>query len=958
MRRTIWQLIWGILALLLTPLLQRIPAQAAEPLPPIVFVARAHLATTDYIFRAALGPPSQLTTRIDGFAPGSKLILRAPDGALQTLIDTAQPAGHPLNPLGLKDLAAPDVSFDATRVVFAATLGPEPASPLSRPRFSWRLFERAADGRIRQLTFSDRAARIPPGPGNAEAYAYYDDLFPAYLADGRIVFSSSRYPSRAHYDGRPTFNLYLIDPGGANLQRITTERGAALHPTPLPDGRILWSRWWLNFNQPSETGIYQRIDNAPGTIAARDARGEPITIERRVTLPATAGAPASTPIPPTPTPWRPTFVERFDPSTGGIIRQTVTPMPQRAAPAATPRPAQTAAPATGAREVTVRVPVTGYRLPDGTLIYSNTVSSFLPARGRLPDGAPIRDAPNTWHLMTTEADGSDMRRFAWTPRYAAELTSDGGQDTFNAAQPAVLFKNNQIQVAYTTQRDGSMAHTSLLTGIRVARPGIASMAENTTESVAGMRWESGSRDRDGNALRPAGLPDGRILFAQSVPDPQIAQTGTFRFSRNGRDAELSLRGAALRYELRVIQPDGSGLQVVPIAADLRGYDLLDAKPFVARPIGFRPGEWQLPRAPGCQPACPAAASDDPLLWDVPRGLATGDGAAAYPWSPFAISQVKLTTLHNPNVYANPPLDAPFVNNSPPIGSVAFADIYLDAPQFTGASYSADMPDDQVRAVKWLTVPVSPAGAFTAAAPADTPIFIVLRDSQGQIVRGGNRSSLAIAQGNAPGRPGIVTQCVGCHMGHMSGTMDAQPLAQLGWTNIAPAAAPLASSGSAPERINDRRGYVLDAAGAAYQDRTASWVAGGARSEGEWVRLDWSLPVALLSVRLVGVEPGQEGFSRDYQLRGELRFFLKGAELREARQAVEQVASLSRGGTFIQLAQPVAADRIQFIVSDVQGTRSGGAAPAALAEIEVIGQGATPQALASRPVQVSLPNIGR
>ena len=29
---------------------------------------------------------------------------------------------------------------------------------------------------------------------------------------------------------------------------------------------------------------------------------------------------------------------------------------------------------------------------------------------------------------------------------------------------------------------------------------------------------------------------------------------------------------------------------------------------------------------------------------------------------------------NPNVYANPPLDAPFINNSPPLGSVAYADI--------------------------------------------------------------------------------------------------------------------------------------------------------------------------------------------------------------------------------------------------------------------------------------------
>ncbi len=57
----------------------------------------------------------------------------------------------------------------------------------------------------------------------------------------------------------------MINGDGAGLHRITTERGGALHATPLPDGRILWSRWWVSFNQPSEKGIYNRIDNKPGT---------------------------------------------------------------------------------------------------------------------------------------------------------------------------------------------------------------------------------------------------------------------------------------------------------------------------------------------------------------------------------------------------------------------------------------------------------------------------------------------------------------------------------------------------------------------------------------------------------------------------------------------------------------------------------------------------------------------
>jgi hypothetical protein len=346
-----------------------------------------------------------------------------------------------------------------------------------------------------------------------------------------------------------------------------------------------------------------------------------------------------------------------------------------------------------------------------------------------------------------------------------------------------------------------------------------------------------------------------------------------------------------------------------------------------------------------------------LDWNVPRGLLTGDGMAAYAWSLRQISDVKLAVLHNANVYANPPLELPFVNNSPPVGSVAFADIYIDATQFMGASYRAARPDDQVRAIKWLTVPVNPDGSFTASAPADTPAFIVLRDREGRVVRGGNRSPLSIAQGNAPGRAGQVVQCVGCHMGHVSGSMDGLPLARLGWTNIAPAAQTSVSSGTNPERLNDRRGYVPNTNGQ-YQDRTSPWMAAGSRSDGEWAQLDWSLPMAILNVRVVGPEPGQEGLSSDYTLAGELRFFLNGTEIPNSRQTVPVAAPLSRGGTTIALARPIAANRVLFFVTDVRGTHDGSPAPASLSEIEVIGQGGTPQALASRPTEIMLPSIGR
>lgn len=960
----------GQLLLLLFVLSYVLPAvvtQAAVPLAPLIFVARAHLATQDEVFRNELGPPGQLTTGLTKFAPGSKLMQRDSDGTLRILIDTARSPGDALNPLGLADLSSPDVSFDGQRIVFSATRGPYlPGNRAgAQARFSWRLYELKSNT-LRQLTFDDRTITIPDGPGNAEAFGFYDDILPAFLADGRIVFSSSRYPSHAYYDARASFNLYLMNADGSGMQRITSERGAALHPTPLPDGRILFSRWWINFNQPSELSIFSRIDNGSGTEPIRNANGEIVSVERSIQVQERvapskqpeAAAPQAEPAPATatPTPWRPSSVERLDPATGSVYRVTVTPMPVEEAPAALqptvqPRPPTSAAPAQiQSRTITAKVPLTGYRLPDGTLLYSNLQNSFRPARARLPDGTLVGEAPNTWHLMSIMPDGTDMRRYAWTPRYASELSSTDGNDTFNAVQPALLFVNGRMLVAYTTQRDGTMAHTSQLTGVRVAAPGIANMSNNTTESIAGMRW-TGPSDDGNYALSPAGLPDGRLLLSQSVADPNAPQRASYRFSQNGRSFSLPLQGAAMRYELSVMQPNGSQAERIDMEP-LPGFDMLDATALSVRQIGAGLSQWRLPPQTPCSQYCPIA-SDNPLEWDIPRGLLTTEGQPAYTWSQRNIESVKLTILHNANVYANPPLTMPYLNNSPEPGTVAFADIYIDAPQFTGATYKADQPDDQVRAVKWLTVPVSADGSFTASAPADTATFIVLRDQQGRVVRGGNRGMIRIAQGNSPGRAGEVTRCVGCHLGHASGAFDADTLASLGWTNVAPAAEVIVSSGNSNSaRLIDRRGYVLSPTGNDYQDRTEPWIANSPQEQ--QIQLDWNLALAMLRVHLVGVE--QAGFSSNYRIGGELRFYLNGQELTEARHAVAQVEPLSRGGTYITLERPLAADRIIFIANVISGTRNGSKAPVALSEIEVIGQGATPQALSSQPSQVLLPFV--
>ena len=202
-------------------------ASALEPeggLPPIIFVARAHLATEDDIFSDELGPAGQFGTGLTKYAPGSKLVRRNTDGSLFVY-----------NTPGLVDVQSPDIHFDGTKIIFAGATTLIPGTTNS----GWRLYEINVDGTgFHQLTFSDRSITIPNADlwGNQETYGTYSDLFPAYLADGRIAFVSTRYPTRSHYDQRASTNLYLMNGDGSGLHRVSTERCT---PPPSRTGGFL-----------------------------------------------------------------------------------------------------------------------------------------------------------------------------------------------------------------------------------------------------------------------------------------------------------------------------------------------------------------------------------------------------------------------------------------------------------------------------------------------------------------------------------------------------------------------------------------------------------------------------------------------------------------------------------------------------------------------------------------------
>ncbi len=112
----------------------------------------------------------------------------------------------------------PQVHYDAGKVLFSYRRGGSDY---------FHLYEINVDGSgLRQLT---------SGP--------YDDIEPTYLPDGRIMFCSSRCNRWVNCWYTPVAILQCCDADGTNIHPISANIEHDNTPWPLPDGRILYTRW-------------------------------------------------------------------------------------------------------------------------------------------------------------------------------------------------------------------------------------------------------------------------------------------------------------------------------------------------------------------------------------------------------------------------------------------------------------------------------------------------------------------------------------------------------------------------------------------------------------------------------------------------------------------------------------------------------------------------------------------
>jgi hypothetical protein len=149
---------------------------------------------------------------------------------------------------GIGDVKGLNASHDGTKMVFSLRLfDPDPNNA---PFPSWNIYEY-------DLTTSQLRRVISTSLIAEEG----DDLFPSYLPDGRIVFTSDRQRQSREMminEGKPSFSaldedegvqalvLHVMNADGTDLRQISFNQSHDLYPqvlTGFQGGKIVFSRW-------------------------------------------------------------------------------------------------------------------------------------------------------------------------------------------------------------------------------------------------------------------------------------------------------------------------------------------------------------------------------------------------------------------------------------------------------------------------------------------------------------------------------------------------------------------------------------------------------------------------------------------------------------------------------------------------------------------------------------------
>jgi len=174
----------------------------------------------------ALGNPTDAIT----FTAGGDLYMREKSSPSAAEINIT---GSQTN--GQGDVSDPEVSYDGKKLLFTMRRAADPG---------WRIWEYD----IGQKTLRGPiACTVASGTTPAG-----DDVDPAYLPDGRIVFASNRqvksqqvngFAYLDEYERERVTALHVMNSDGTNCRQISYNQSHDRNPTVLQTGEIMYSRW-------------------------------------------------------------------------------------------------------------------------------------------------------------------------------------------------------------------------------------------------------------------------------------------------------------------------------------------------------------------------------------------------------------------------------------------------------------------------------------------------------------------------------------------------------------------------------------------------------------------------------------------------------------------------------------------------------------------------------------------
>jgi hypothetical protein len=172
------------------------------------------------------------------------------------------PLGKDTDRYDIKDLA---VSPDGLKVAFAMR-GPLVKNLKERDPPTWNIWEYdIATDDLHRVIKSDIGAEDG------------QDVAPAYLPDGRILFSSTRQrqskavlldENKAQFEAsnesknESAFVLHVMDGDGTNIHQISFNNSSDLYPTVMQNGRVLYTRWDHGMG---DQGLHLYSSNPDGT---------------------------------------------------------------------------------------------------------------------------------------------------------------------------------------------------------------------------------------------------------------------------------------------------------------------------------------------------------------------------------------------------------------------------------------------------------------------------------------------------------------------------------------------------------------------------------------------------------------------------------------------------------------------------------------------------------------------